>query len=133
MKIKIQTKEQNKIKTRTRLSIAAACLLCLCACLPARAVMVGWHDQKCLQLGKGVDLKRQQEPQPQIAIMDTNAAIVLNSGGQSESVTFAQHTYDMVRSLSVNSSVSLSSLVFSGSAKVNFFSQQTFDANDLNK
>ena len=93
--------------------------------------MVGWHDQMYLQLGDGVDLKRQQEPQPQIVIMDTNAATVLNTGSQSETVTFAQHTYDMVQSLAVNSSVSLNYLVFSGSVDVNFFSRQTFDANDL--
>ena len=130
MKSKTPTKLVIITTTRNRIGPATAFILFLCLCLPAWAVKVGWHDQMYLQLGDGVDLKRQQEPLSSPVIMGTNA-VVLNTGGQSESVTFAQHTYDMIRSLSANGSVSLNSLVFNGSVGVSFFDQQSFDANDL--
>ncbi len=131
MKSKTQTKPILITTTCSRIGPATAFMLFLCLCLPAWAVKVGWHDQMYLQLGNGVDLKRQQEPLSSPAIMGANATTNLNSGGQTESVTFAQHTYDMVKSFSANSSVSLNSLVFSGSVGVSIFDQQTFDANDL--
>jgi hypothetical protein len=118
-------------RTCSRLGTAALFILVLGLSRPVQAVKVGWHDQMYLQAGDGVDLKRQWEPLSSPVILSTNGTVLPNTGGQNESVTFAQHTDDMVKSLLVNSSVSLDSLVFSGSVGVNFFNRQTFDANDL--
>src|SRR4051794_4477327 len=100
--------------------------------LPAQEVVVGWHDHMYLQPGDGVQLNRQQEPVfPGLLVMSSPGMTTGNTGDQQTYVTFAQHTYDMVKTLSVNSSVGLSSLVFDGNIDVSFFGRQTFNGNDL--
>jgi len=98
---------------------------------PAPAIEVGWHDHMYLQLGDGVALNQQKEPKSLSLVLMTSPTTTNNNGSFTETVTFAQHTYDMIKSLSVNASVSLDSLTFSGDVNVGFFGKQTFDANDL--
>jgi hypothetical protein len=102
----------------------------LCGSIPAPAVEVGWHDHMYLQPGDGVLLNHQQEPQSLGLVLLANPTPD-NTASFTETLTFAQHTYDMIKSLSVNSSVSLDSLVFSGDVNVSFFGRQSFNANDL--
>jgi hypothetical protein len=103
----------------------------LCLCLPAPAIEVGWHDFMYLQLGDGVKLNHQQEPTSLGLVLLANPTTTNNTGSFTETTTFAQHTYNMIKKLSVNSSVSLDYLAFSGDVNVSFFGKQTFNANDL--
>lgn len=96
--------------------------------LPAQNV--GWHDRMTLQVGDGVALNRQQEAAFP-GLMSSLTLPVTTTYGWSESYSFAQHTYDMVSSVSANVAVSLNSLVFGGDVNVSFFGRHTFDANDL--
>jgi hypothetical protein len=101
-------------------------------CLSARGIEVGWHDLMSeLQLGDGIRLENQQEAKSQGLVTLSGTATNLNTGYQNEIITYAQHTYDMVKTLSVNTSVSLNALMVSGDVDVSFFGKQTFDANDL--
>lgn len=103
----------------------------LCAVFSAGAQQsIGWHDRMTLQLGDGVALNRQQEPAFP-GIISSLSLPVTSTGGWSESYTYAQHTYDIVSSVSANSAVSLNALVFGGDVNVSFFGRHTFDANDL--
>jgi hypothetical protein len=105
--------------------------LLLCPSLPVPAIEVGWHDFMYLQLGDGVKLNRQQEPTSLGLVLLANPTTTNNTGSLYETATFAQHTYDMIKKLYVNSSVSLDYLAYSGDLNVSFFGKQTFDANDL--
>jgi hypothetical protein len=84
-----------------------------------------------LQLGDGVALNHQQDPKSLRLVLLTSPTTTNNTGSFTETVTFAQHTYDMIKTLSVNASASLDALTFSGDIDVGFFGMQTFGANDL--
>jgi hypothetical protein len=99
--------------------------------IPASALEVGWHDLMTIWLGDGVQLNHQQVPQFPSLVVLSPTGMNLNNGWQNEIITFAQHTYDMIKTINVNSSVSLDSLFASGNIDVSFFGNQTFDANDL--
>src|SRR5690349_8686008 len=88
--------------------------------LRVEGIVIGWHEKLAgphgvnLNLGDGLLLNRQDQPlQPGLVELGTNGTH-LNDGWQSEQVTFAEHTADLVKTLSVNSSVSLNNLVGSG-------------------
>lgn len=121
-------KRPSKIRVISTIALAA---LCLWQSPSTRAIEVGWHDNMYLQPGDGVQLNDQKEPASVGLVLLTNPTTTNNTGSFTESVSFAQHTYDMVKALSVNSSVSLDSLMFSGDVSVSFVGKQTFDANDL--
>jgi hypothetical protein len=97
-----------------RIALLASFGALFCLCIPAPAIEVGWHDNMYLQLGDGVKLNHQQEPASLGLVLLANPTTTNNTGSFTETVTFAQHTYDMIKSLSVNSSVSLDYLVYSG-------------------
>jgi hypothetical protein len=100
--------------------------------LLAQEVTAGWHDHIYLQPGDGVRLNRLLEPiYPGLVVMSTTGTTNGNTGGQQETVAFAQHTYNMIQTLNVDSSASLNLLAFSGDIGVSFFGRQTFNANDL--
>jgi hypothetical protein len=100
--------------------------------LAAQEVTIGWHDRMYLRPGDGVKLNRQQEPTfPGLVLMGAGTTNG-NIGDQESSAAFAQHTYDLLNSLSANASVSLNFTVFSGDADFSFFRRQTFSADDLN-
>jgi hypothetical protein len=104
----------------------------VCLSFQAPAIEVGWHPSMTLGLGDGVQLNQQQSPKFPAVVQLSPTAINVNNGWQNEIVTFAQHTYDMVKTIDINSSVSMDSLFASGSINFSFFDQQKFDANDLN-
>ena len=85
--------------------------------LPAQEVDVGWHDHMYLKLGDGVQLNRQQEPTfPGLVAMSSTGT---TTGGDTKTdFVFAQDTYDMIKKLNVNSSVSLNYLAFGGNVDV---------------
>src|SRR5690242_11717200 len=95
----------------------AAMILFLGTCSSARAIKIDWHPDMYFKPGDGVDFKNLQQPLPSPAVISSNPSTVQN-GEATETVTFAQHTYDLVQSLRVNTSASLSSLVFNGSIDV---------------
>jgi hypothetical protein len=98
------------------------------------ALIVGWQNGMTISPGDGVLLSQQRQPAPAGAGLVSLSAngTLLNDGWQSEHVTFAQHFYDMVKTLSINTSVSLESLTY-GNANLglNFLSKQTFTATNL--
>ena len=98
---------------------------------PVPAIEVGWYPGVYLNPGDGVALNQQQEPMMPGLVMLSATTTNLNTGYQSEIITFAQNTYDMLKTISINSSVSLDYLVANGNIAVSFFGSQTFDANDL--
>src|SRR5438132_272147 len=107
-------------------------LLCaFCWCLSASALEVGWHPDMTIKLGDGVKLTQQQVPAFSGLVQMSSTGINLNNGWQNEIVTFAQQTHDMIRTLDVNTSVSLHSLFSSGDIGVSFFGRQSFDANEV--
>lgn len=127
-------KPYTKICRRPALDILAV-LLCLSH--SAAAIVVGWHDKMNIDCaggyGDGVLLNQQGQPAPKgrgLVRLSTNG-VQLNDGWQSEHVTFAQHTYDLVKTLSINSSVSLDSLLGSASVGLSFLNQQTFATTNL--
>src|ERR1700722_10028275 len=95
---------------------------------PAQEVTAGWHDRIYLQPGDGVRLNRLLEPiYPGLVVMSPTGTTTGNTGGQQETVAFAQHTYNMIKTLNVDSSASLDLLAFSGDIGVSFFGRQTFN------
>lgn len=110
---------------------ALVCLfLVLCSCCFAEKV--GWHDQMSLHAGDGVDLKNQQEARARtVVLMGSEAIPDPNTGDASETVTFAQHAFDLVSSLSVNANVTLRTTSFEGNAGVGFIKNHKFSGNSL--
>jgi hypothetical protein len=84
-----------------------------------------------LHPGDGVELKQQKEPLSPGLVEMSPTGISLASGWQDEFVTFAQHTYDMVKTLNVNSSAAVESEYGNYTLGISFFDGHTFDANDL--
>jgi len=113
--------------------VAARAMFCVLTFLSlhASAREAGWYPGMYLAQGDGLDLYRQNEPKLPGAIIMSQTGTTLNTGYQSEIVTFAQSSYDMVKTLSVNSSVSLDYLVANADITASFFGNQTFDANDV--
>src|SRR5580765_2065002 len=104
-------KKDSNVRSSALGAIVATLLL---MCLTATAeIRVGWHDGMYLQLGDGVKLNRQQEPAA-AGLVVMSAPGGASDLGISESLTFVQNTYDMVKGLSANSGVSLNALVYSG-------------------
>src|ERR1017187_2451605 len=106
--------------------------------LSSPAIEVGWHPSMTIGIntndwyGDGVQLNQQQSPKFPEVVELSPTAVNLNNGWQNEIVSFAQHKYDMVKTIDVNSSVSMDSLFANGTINFSFFDQQKFDANDLN-
>lgn len=116
--------------------VSAAILFGLVLGLPLRAQVLdpsqcGWHDHMYLQPGDGVQLNRQQEPKfPGVILMSqTGTSQYIGSG--SDSTYLAQHTYDMIKTVNANGSVSLSSFAVDGDVDVSFFGRETFSENDF--
>jgi hypothetical protein len=106
--------------------------LLFCSRIHAQELTVGWHDHMYLRPGDGVRLNQQEEPVfPGLVVMPANGTSTGNTGDQQTDVSFAQHTYDMLKRLSANASVSLRYASFRGDANFSYFGRQTFNANDL--
>jgi hypothetical protein len=116
-----------------RMTLPAMFCVLVYFCLPVSAIEVGWCPGMYLNLGDSLDLYRQTEPDmPGAVIMNpTPTATNLCTGYQSETIAFAQSSYDLVKNLSINSSVSLNYLMGGVDVSASFFGEQKFDGNDL--
>lgn len=127
----------NKTKfMKTGSNISKTCLWAIFGILllqtpSAPALVVGWYPGMYLNVGDGVDPDQLNQPVAPGAVITSPNGTYLNTGYQSEIITFAQNTYDLVNTLSVNASVSLDYLVGGADVSTSFFGSQTFDANDV--
>jgi hypothetical protein len=100
--------------------------------LVAPAIEVGWHDKmSSVGLGDGMRLNRQGPPIFTGLVEMSPTGTRLNNGWQDEFVTFAQHKYDMVKTLNVNTSAAVDTEYGNYTLGISFFDGRTFDANDL--
>jgi hypothetical protein len=107
-------------------------MLALLSCIPAgHAEIIGWHPiLKGIYEGRGVDIGNQQELKPEVAILDT-VPTQTDNGGTSVQMTYAQHQFDLAKSFSLNSSISVKSCVFTGKIGVNIIDNEKLSQNTL--
>jgi hypothetical protein len=115
-------------KVRRIVIVLSGIVYALCR---AAAIEVGWHPDMVIAVGDGVTLDHPEVAAFPGLVLVSPTPTNLSNGWQSEAVTFAQNTYDMVKTLSFNSAVGVNNLFTSGNIDVSFFSHQTFDENTL--
>jgi hypothetical protein len=127
--VKAPYTDMNRIFSLRTIGTWMALLFFLCPTIPA--IEVGWHPEMTIFLGDGVKISHQKTP-AFVGLVEMNSTpTTINNGWQNEIVSFAQNTFDMIKTLNANASVSLHSLNASGDMNVSFFSRQRFDANEL--
>jgi hypothetical protein len=104
----------------------------LCFAFSTPAIEVGWDPSMTIWLGDGVRLNQQQVAARQQLVALSSTATNLNNGWQNEIVTFAQHSYDAVKTLNINSSANFDYMAVSGSLNVSIFDQHSYDDRELN-
>ncbi len=97
---------------------------------PAKADVVGWHDDFGGDIGLGLDLPRQKETKPPVAIFATVAS-ANNTGKLSITARFVQHRLDMVKTFSLNTSIGLSYGIEGGNVNFAMVDKETFSQNTL--
>jgi hypothetical protein len=114
-----------------RIALLTTFGLLLCLGLPSPAIEVGWYPGMYLNPGDGVGLNQQKEPKMPGLVEMGPTGISLANGWQNEVVTFAQHTYDMVKTLNINTSAAVQSEYGNYTLGISFFDGHKFDANDV--
>ena len=99
---------------------------------PTQAQFIGWHPQLPLVLGSGVDIHHQKSVRQSPVILSATPAGIIPPNSSPVDITYAQHNLDIAKSLNLNASVSVDSLVASGSVGFSLADSSTFSQNTVN-